>query len=249
MPSFGATGRTDLPAVEYWNIIRRRWWIVVLIVALDLLVSGYLYRRADKSAGYQACLTLYVADVSAPSMISAPQTTLETAGQLLAGETAANFFADDILDVAQSRSVADYMSASMRGAHSPGISALPVTYDSSYYGTVSGSRKDRTVNLCVTKQQEPSAMLGAKGLANAMTVDRARFIGKQMAKRTFAQVISAPVSSPAPTSHALLNFLLRVALGILVALGLAYLWDALDPTVRSARDAEAALGVPVLSTD
>jgi capsular polysaccharide biosynthesis protein len=234
-----------LPAIEYWNIIRRRWWIVVLIVALDLVVSGYLYRKADKSAGYQACLTLYVADVSAPSTISAPQTTLETAGQLLAGETAANFFADDILDVAQSTSVADFMKRRALASGRAEGSDLA----SGFAGTVSGSRKDRTVGLCVSKPVGSTALAGGEALATAMTTERFRFIGKQMAKRTFVQVISAPQVGPAPRSHALLNFLLRVALGLLVALGLAYLWDAVDPTVRNVRDAEAALGVPVLSAD
>jgi hypothetical protein len=50
-----------------------------------------------------------------------------------------------------------------------------------------------------------------------------------MAKRTFVNIISAPEVSPAPTTHALNSFLLRVALGIIVALAAALFWDALDP--------------------
>jgi hypothetical protein len=203
---------------SYLGILRRRWWIVVAIVVLDLLVSAYLYRKADTQAGSQSCFTLYVADVSSPSLIAAPQTTLETAGQLLAGETAANFFADDILDVAQSRSVAAYM---QRHA--------PASTGAGFVGNVSGSRKDRTVDLCVTAPQAATAQTGAVALSRAMTVDRSQFVGRNMAKRTFVNVISSPEVSPVPTTHALNSLVLRVGLGVLVALAAALFWDALDP--------------------
>lgn len=234
-----------MPLGEYWGVVRRRWWLILAIVLLDLVASLYLYRKTSAQAGSQACLTLYVADVSAPSTISAPQTALETAGQLLAGETAANFFADDILDVAQSRSVAAYMKR--RVASSSAHVGTDVS--SGFVGSVSGSRQDRTVNLCVTKPDAGTARVGAAALATAMTRDRFRFIGRQMARRTYVNVISAPQVGPAPTTHASLTFLLRFALGVVVAIGIAFLWDALDPAVRGRRDVETSLGVPVLGVD
>src|SRR5690348_3879525 len=104
---------------HYWGVLRRRWLIIVVILLLDLLAGAFVYARSRRAAGYRACTTLYVADVSSPSLIAAPPTTLETAGQLLAGETAANFFGDDILDVAQSSKVASYVSASLAGQGLP----------------------------------------------------------------------------------------------------------------------------------
>ena len=56
----------------YWGVLWRRAPIIVAVIALDLLVSGYLYAKSSKSAGFQACQSLYVADVSAPSLIAAP---------------------------------------------------------------------------------------------------------------------------------------------------------------------------------
>jgi len=97
----------------YWSIVRRRWPLVAILFLLDLLASGYLFAKSYRHVGYNGCLTLYVADVSSPSLISAPPTTLQTAGQLLAGETAANFFADDILDVARSGDVSSFVSRSI----------------------------------------------------------------------------------------------------------------------------------------
>src|SRR5579884_3746552 len=141
---------------QYLAILRRRWWLVALIIIIDVIVSLGLYVREHRSAGSQACLTLYVADVSAPSLIAAPNTTLQTEGQLLAGETAANFFGDDILDVAQSSRVATFISNRLRGR------GLPTTDFASVNGSIGGSRKDRTVNLCTTNPNAQSALAVAQ---------------------------------------------------------------------------------------
>jgi capsular polysaccharide biosynthesis protein len=68
-----------------------------------------------------------------------------------------------------------------------------------------------------------------------------------MAHRTFVKQISAPGVGRTSASHDLLNLALRIILGVLVALGIAFLWDALDPAARDVRDVEASLGVPVLA--
>lgn len=222
----------------YLGILRRRWYLIALIVCVDLAVSSYLYRKADVAAGYQGCTELYVADMSAPSGIAAPQTSLQGTGDLLAGETAANFFADDILDVAQSSSVSTYVTQKVYGNR--------LTTPSAVNWNVGGSRRDRTVTLCLTSPDPAAALRGGQALATGMTTDRSMFLGV-MAKRIYTRVISPATVAPAPTSHALLSLLLRMVLGVLVALGAALLWDALDPRVRNRADVERALRVPVLS--
>jgi capsular polysaccharide biosynthesis protein len=221
----------------YLGILTRRWFLIALIIALDVLGSAYLYHRSSASAGYQSCSTLYVADMSSPSLISAPPTDLQSAGALLAGETAANFFADDILDIAQSSDVASYITGKVYPTAS--LAQAP------NWG-VGGSRKDRTVTLCLTNASSSIALKAGAALAAAMTKDRSKFLGP-MARRVYTRVISPASVGPAPTSNAKLSFLLRLALGVLVALGAAFLWDALDPRVRNPVDVERALRVPVLS--
>lgn len=217
---------------SYWEIVRRRWPLVAIILLLDLLGSGYLFAKSYRSVGYQGCITLYVADVSSPGV------TLETTDQLLAGETAANFFADDILDVAQSADVATAIGRALNGAgHGGGNTSFSVT----------GARKDRTVNLCVTDPSAAVAGRAATELGTLMSSSRARFIGRKMADRTYVRVISPASVSRAPAGHALVNLLLRLVLGLLVGIGLALLWDAMDPTVRNRADVEGALGAPVLA--
>lgn len=223
----------------YWNILRRRWWIVAIIVLVDVLASGYLYRKAHAAAGYQSCATLYVADIGAPSLLYAPGSTLDVASQALAGETAANFFADDIVDIAQSRSVLSYIQARVSPVGGSGSA-------STYSGSVTGSRLDRTVNLCITGSSSALALRAGHAMTKAMTTDRKLFLGP-MVKRIYTGVVSPPDVERVPSGHDLLTFLLRVILGVLVALGVAFLWDALDPAVRDARDAEETLRVPVLT--
>ncbi|HEY8685291.1 MAG TPA: hypothetical protein VIO57_06770 [Chloroflexota bacterium] len=223
----------------YWGVVRRRWYILLAIVILDLLASGATYARSRHTAGYQACTTLYVADVSAPSLIAAPQTTLETAGQLLAGETAANFFGDDVLDVAESNVVANFVSARLAGR------SLPSSSQSDINGSVSGSRHDRTVALCVTNPSGQTALAAASEVGTAMTSARSRFLGIDMARRTYVAVISSPTVGAVAASTSRLRLALEFILGLLLAGGIALLWDAADPTVRDRVDLEHLLNVPV----
>lgn len=222
-----------MPWGAYWDILRRRWPLIVVVLALDVLASGYLFARAYRTTGYQGCLTLYVADVSSPSL------TLETTDQLLAGETAANFFADDILDVAQSARVRDAVSAALTRRQLPDSTPGQLV--------VGGARKDRTVNLCVANPAPATALAAASSLGREMTSQRSHFIGAKMAARTYVTVVSPATVSRIPGSHAAINLALRLVLGLLVALGLALLWDAMDPTVRDRSDVEGALGAPVLA--
>ena len=221
----------------YLGILGRRWYLIVLIICVDLAVSAYFYRQANTNAEYQSCTELYVADMSAPSLISAPPTSLQSAGELLAGETAANFFADDILDIAQSASVSSYITDTVFPTAS---------FPQAPNWAVGGSRRDRTVTLCLASPDPTVALKAGEALAAAMTTDRAKFLGP-MAKRIYTRVISPASVGPAPTSHATVTLLLRLVLGVLVALGAAFLWDALDPRVRNRADVERALRVPVLS--
>jgi len=225
---------------NYAAILRRRWLVVLVVVILDLLVSGILYTRSAKHAGFQACQTLYVADVSAPSIVSAPDATLQAEGQLLSGESAANFFADDVLDVSQSRNVALFASHRLARLH------LPSTATGDIVGSVTGSRRDRTVDICVSNPNEASSLAIASVIGRAMTRDRALFMGTSIARRTFVMTVSTPAAAPAPASSSRLSLALRVFLGLLVALGFALMWDAVDPRVRDRRDVEQALGAPVL---
>ncbi|GAC1318896.1 MAG: hypothetical protein NVSMB22_01320 [Chloroflexota bacterium] len=220
----------------YWGLARRRWQVVLVLFAVVAIASVYLYQRAHRAVGFQACTTLYVSDVTAPSLTVGAAGSVET---LLAGETAANFFADDILDVAQSRRVARYISAR--------VGALPSARFADINGAISGSRKNRTVNLCVANPNAQSALSIAAQLGQALQDHRAAFIGPKLARDTYVRVVSDATVAPAPSSKALLNLALRLILGLLVALGAALLWEALDPTVRDERDLVSSLEAPVLA--
>ncbi|GAC1467212.1 MAG: hypothetical protein PVSMB1_16310 [Gemmatimonadaceae bacterium] len=226
---------------SYWFILRRRWTLILAIVLLDVLVSGALYARAAKAASYQACTTLYVADASAPGIVAAPPTS--DLSQLIAGETAANFFGDDIIDVAESQGVQSYVSGQLRA----GFKISEPSYSAPGDLAVTGSRRDRTVQLCISNPSSGTALAGAQVLGGAMSTYRSRFIGKGMAKRTYVSVISRASVSRVSNSRERVNLLLRLILGVFVALGLALLWDWADPRVRDRDDVETALGAPVLS--
>lgn len=226
-----------MTVAHYVGILKRRRYILAVIILLNAVASGYLFLKAHRHVGFQACTTLLVQDASAPGI------TLGTTqqDQLLSGEVAANFFADDVLDVAQTRGVAAYVSHILVHLRLPNTSATDIS------GNVTGARKDRTVDLCVTNPESASALAISGALGRTLTTQRERFFGRSMAQRTYVSVASPPSVGPAPAGRALLSFLLRLSLGVLAAVAVAFLWDVLDPRVRDDDDVVRALGVPILA--
>ncbi len=205
---------------QYAGALRRRWWIIAVVLILDIIGSGVVYARDVRHLGYQACTTLYVADASAPTEV-AVSSDLGAAGELLAGESAANFFADDIVDVAESQHVAAYVTARIHSR------ALPNSAAGDINGSISGSRRDRTVQLCVNNPDQNTALAAAQAAGTAMTAARSKFVGPLVAKRTYVTVISDASVAKVSSRHELVNLALRIFLGFLVAIGLAFLWDFL----------------------
>jgi len=66
-----------------------------------------------------------------------------------------------------------------------------------------------------------------------------------MARRTYVAVISSPTVGAVAASTSRLRLALEFILGLLLAGGIALLWDAADPTVRDRVDLEHLLNVPV----
>lgn len=226
-----------MTVAQYVGILKRRWYILAVIILLNVIASGYLFLKAHRHIGFQACTTLLVQDANAPGI------TLGTTqqDQLLSGEVAANFFADDVLDVAQTSGVAAYVSRILVHRNLPNTSAADIS------GNVTGARKDRTVDLCVTNPGSAPALAISSALGRTLTTQRERFFGRSIAKRTYVSVASPPSVGPAPTGRASVSFLLRLALGVLAAAAVAFLWDVLDPRVRDDDDVSRALGAPVLA--
>lgn len=117
--------------------------------------------------------------------------------------------------------------------------------------SISSDRRHRELHLTITA---PSAEL-AKAIADAsavvLTEARIKPIRGQMLddKAVFAQIARVGMQNIASSrSKDILNAIIRLIVGLVAALALAFLLEYLDDSVRDERDARRVLDVPVIGT-
>lgn len=209
---------------QYWHIVRRRIWIVAVLV----IVVG-----AASVATHETPPTTYQA------------TMRFTVGIVPEKRPATEYGYDYYYTWVTSEYLADDLAAIVEGGVFAAAVEAPV-------GSISGSAEHRilTVTVARTGGQEAADEVGR--IANAVTAvlqERAgEFFGQVAHNRAAADVTlnDPPVVVPLPTSlTARLDLPLRLGLALLAGIALTFLLDYLDTTVRDRAELEA-LGLPVL---
>ena len=212
---------------DYWQTIRRRWRVVLLVLAATLAAAAVL--TFTSTPQYASSTRLFVSTSESDS--SAAYT-----GNLFATQRVASY-----ADLVGSRQVAEQVSDDLGGNLDPDVLTDRVT------ATV----VPETVILEITATDADPAMAQAIAQAYAeqliVLVDELETPkGKQDAsiKATIvdnAQESSAPVS-PQPAR----NLALAAVLGLLLGVGLAVARELLDTTVNSNDDVAEVTGAPIL---
>lgn len=212
---------------QYWQVLRKRWIIVVAIPVLAALLSGLISFFILKPV-YQASTTLIVGKKAADS----PQ----TAGQmldynvLLANQQLAKTYGM----IAQSRTVKQNMLSDLNLSMNiedldKMISVKPVQNTEILEIKVTNSSPELATSIANTMAQEFS-----KAVIDIKKVDSVSILDK-------AVIPEKPI-----LSRKILNVLLAFTAGLMVAMGLAFLLESMDDTVKSSEDIEKLLGIPVL---
>jgi capsular polysaccharide biosynthesis protein len=215
---------------RYVSIVRRRWVLVVAIVAAAL-VAGYLITPRDHS--YTATTTLYV---GSRSVDLAPQS-----GQISADRVAGlDRLISTFTALVPTRPIADATARSTGGKRAIGaIMASTKATQVPETNLIKVSYTDRDAGVSVSM---------ANGVASAL-VDQIR--GFEPRPNTSDQVISvydkargAGLPSPSELPR---NLGLAGIFGLIAAGALLALLEYLDITIRTPDDAERLLELPVLA--
>jgi capsular polysaccharide biosynthesis protein len=219
---------------QYWDILVDRAPIVLVTFLVGFVVAAATVLAIPQTtAPYQAELMISVKPAASQISPSAP--TYYPPDYY--GYIASEYANDDLIWVVQTNEFMDSLRAQLQGR--PGGAPS---------GTIKGEKAHRVVDLTITSNSASGAMVLAQTIASALTGPDAqqRYFSKFTDTIQSVSVVQPPqiVSQPAGRSIAL-NLAARSLVGLILGLGLAFLVEYLDSTLRPG-EVEGLLGWPVL---
>ncbi len=218
-----------MEARRYWQILRRRGWVAVLVVVL-VAVLGLAFRKPAPTT-YVATMRFSVGVVPEPK--EGAYYTYDRYYTWLTAE----YLVDDLAEVVRSGVFAQEVSKRLDGVNVPP-------------GAIQASTQTGRLHRILTVQIRwpDRAQLQAIADAAAATLqdENAKFFASLGGTNARAVLIDPPsISVQGPGMRQKLEFPLRLTLALIAGVALAFLWEYLDDSVRDASDLEE-MGLPVL---
>lgn len=216
----------SIDLMEVLRVIRKRWMIVVALPLLALITSGVLSYYVIKPV-YQASATVIVG-----KRIDDQSDKSVDMGYLTASQRLAKTYES----IAKSRTVLDRVAAAMgenltAGSLSGKVSVAAVKDTELIAITVQDLNPERAAQIANTITTEFSArVIEIKKVDSVSVIDA-------------AQVPKGPIK-PNKTQIMALSFVL----GLFAAIGMVFLLEVLDNTVKVPDEVEKLVGLPVLGT-
>ena len=212
---------------QYWEVLQKRWVIVVILPLIAALTSGIISFFVIKPV-YQASTTLIVGKKASESGQAAVQmldNSVLQANLQLAKTYAA---------IAQSRTVEQNvikdldLSLTVEGLNSL-ISINPV-------------KTTEILEIQVTNTNPELATL----IANSMAQEFSKAV-IEIKKVDSVSIVDTAVTPDKPVKpNKTLNVLIAFVVGLMASVGLVFLLEYIDNTVKTSSDVEKLLGIPVL---
>ena len=211
---------------QYWEVLRKRWVIVVVLPLIAALTSGIISFYVIKPV-YQASTTLIVGKKAADVQAAAQMLDNSV---LLANQQLAKTYAT----IAQSRTVEQNvikalgLSVTVEGLDGM-ISINPVKTTEILEIQVTNTNPELAASIANTMFQEFS-----KAVIEIKKVDSVSIVDKAV----------TPAQPVKPNKK--LNILIALVVGLMASVGLVFMLEYLDNTIKTSSDVEKLLGIPVL---
>lgn len=210
--------------MEYFSIVKKRILLVILITIGTTVFSGVL--------SYFVITPTYKADISV--IIGKIDTTSETSQANYNDVIMYQKLVKTYSEFAKSRRVSENV-----------IEALNLKIEpNQLQAMVSVAPKGDTEFLTITvKSKDPKE---AMDIANQLAVSL-KDISKEVKKVDNVQLLDVALQPTAPDNpNPKLNMAIAFFIGLMVSLGIAFLLEYLDNTVKSQEDIEKLTGIPVI---
>lgn len=220
---------------EYWDILRRRWWIPVLVAALVGIFSLIQLRPWQPAAPvYSASLRMLVGVNPATGEDVATYYDPRYYAWLTS-----EYLVDDFTEVVRSELFAKNVSARLADQ------AIQVPAGA-IQGSAATGKQHRIISLNFTWYDQDQLVQIASAAAAELSEKAPAYFEQLGTAGAGVTIIDGPAFGVAgPNLRDRIELPLRILLGFLVGVGIVFLLHYLDNTVRTAKDLEA-LGLKVL---
>lgn len=216
---------------QYWRIVRRRWWIIAGLILVSLV--GSIVFRSHPTPMYQASMRFTIG--------VAPESDSErvTMDPLYSAYLASEYIADDFTEILKSESFAGDVTARLAGH---GIVVSP----GAIQGYTVAEKQHRILSMQITWPDEDQLRAIAAAARQTLEEENAKYFTQLGAEGAQVFVIDSPtVVSLGVSLMDRLEIPIRIVLGLVAGLGLAFLVDYVDDTIREPEEVEG-LGMSVL---
>ncbi len=253
--------------LTYWNIIWRRLWLVVIIVGIVALYTGYEYYHLYKTPGalkaYSSNVTIQVGlqpidpqDLSSADMVTVSESLADalTTGPILSSST---------FDTQVSQQIQTDMSQITQK-----YGANPNLGDWQNAGAIGGSITAQRAHALVTITTTWSTPAGSWAISNAigeiLSTNTCTYLnydipqgsscstttnaGQPVVTAKLISAASDPAQVPGSAASKVTVYVIMLLVALIVAIALAFLLDYFDDRIRSKDDAALLLQLPVYGT-
>jgi capsular polysaccharide biosynthesis protein len=209
---------------HYWRIVWRRWWLVVALVGIVLVVSLIMYQEPEP---------VYVATMRFAIGIEGSEPVNAASGEGRSDAwLASEYLADDLSEVLKGGDFASRVSEEV------GFE-VPV-------GTISASREHRIMTVTITWRDRDQVQAIAEAVGAAIEDGGAGYFPQLVGVEAQAVLIDGPgIGQVGRSLTDKLDLPIRLFVAFVAGVALTFLWDYLDDTVRDRSEVEA-LGVSIL---
>ncbi len=229
---------------HFWNIIRRRWWVVALVFVLAAAYGLYQWKAGGNV--YDAQIRLVVRQTIAPNEATIGATapyTYDSYYRYFSSE----YLVDDYDEIVKGRTFADAVAATMK-ADPTRYGTTPLNGDK-VYGLVGASRIHRVMTIDVNSNDPAVSLAVASAVSDTLVTQGGTFLPPAVRDDVSFVMIDYPKDPSEAKSNAskkLTTGVIIVLLGFIIGLALAFLLEYLDDRIRDVGDAQRVTDLPVI---
>ncbi|MCO1603678.1 YveK family protein [Desulfosporosinus nitroreducens] len=212
---------------QYWDVLRKRWMIVVALPLIAALTSGVISFFVIKPV-YQASTTLIVGKKA-----SEP------------GQDAAKNLENSVLQANQQLAKTYAMIAQSRTVEQNVIKDLNLSLTVEGLDSMISINPVKTTEILEIQVTNTNSELAAS-IANTMAQEFTKAVIEIKKVDSVSIVDTAVIPDKPIKPNKILNVLIAFVVGLMASGGLVFLLEYLDNTVKTSSDVEKLLGIPVL---